>query len=144
MTREETIKWLDSLKTEISKPEHRTLWHYAEAIDMVIQALSADDDLIRREDAIKKMITDNLVGGIDEFNAYKDKVVVSEWLDCLRDCVFSLEDVPSVSLNRPTAEWIDGKCSECGHHAPYWAMASTYYESYFCPNCGARMRGEDE
>ena len=36
-------------------------------------------------------------------------------------------------------KWIDGKCSECGCHAPYWAMASAYYKSNFCPNCGARM-----
>lgn len=42
MTREEIIKWLKSLKTEIGKSEHRTLWHYAEAIDVTIEALSAD------------------------------------------------------------------------------------------------------
>ena len=44
MTREETIKeaikWLKSLKAEIGKPEHRALWHYAEAIDMAIDALN--------------------------------------------------------------------------------------------------------
>ena len=39
MTREETIKWLKSLKAEIGKSEHRSLWHYAEAIDMAIEAL---------------------------------------------------------------------------------------------------------
>ena len=39
MTREETIKWLESLKAEIGKSEHRTLWHYAEAIDMAVEAL---------------------------------------------------------------------------------------------------------
>lgn len=42
MNREETIKWLESLKTEIGKSEHRMLWHYAEAIDMAIEALSAE------------------------------------------------------------------------------------------------------
>lgn len=42
MNREETIKWLKSLKAEIGKSEHRTLWHYAEAIDMAIETLSAD------------------------------------------------------------------------------------------------------
>lgn len=41
MTREETIKWLESLKDEIGKTEHRTLWHYAEAVDMAIEALKA-------------------------------------------------------------------------------------------------------
>ena len=42
MTREETIKWLKSLKAEIGKAEHRTLWHYAEAIDMAIEALQQE------------------------------------------------------------------------------------------------------
>ena len=49
MTREEAIKieetiikWLESLKAEIGKPEHSTLWHYAEAIDMAIEALKAE------------------------------------------------------------------------------------------------------
>lgn len=42
MTREETIKWLESLKAEIGKSEHRALWHYAEAIDIAIKALKAN------------------------------------------------------------------------------------------------------
>lgn len=40
MTKEEVIKWLESLKREIGKAENRTLWHYAESIDMVIEAMS--------------------------------------------------------------------------------------------------------
>ncbi len=40
MTREEVVKWLESLKREIGKAENRTLWHYAESIDMAIEALS--------------------------------------------------------------------------------------------------------
>lgn len=43
MTRKETIKWLESLKAEIGKSEHRSLWHYAEAIEMAIEALKAQD-----------------------------------------------------------------------------------------------------
>lgn len=38
MTREEIIKWLESLKAEIGKVEHRTLWHYDEVIDVAIEA----------------------------------------------------------------------------------------------------------
>lgn len=41
---------------------------------------------------------------------------------------------------RKKGKWIKGKCSECGHHAPYWCFASTYEESSFCPGCGADMR----
>lgn len=42
MTIEEIIKWLESLKVEIGKSEHRTLWHYAEAIDIAIEVLSKE------------------------------------------------------------------------------------------------------
>ena len=41
-------------------------------------------------------------------------------------------------------KWIDGKCDQCGEHAPYWSMATTYYCSDFCPNCGADMRGDSD
>lgn len=43
---------------------------------------------------------------------------------------------------RKKGKWIRGKCDQCGARAPFWPMASTYYESDFCPNCGADMRGE--
>ena len=39
--------------------------------------------------------------------------------------------------------WINGKCDLCGEHAPFWCMASTYYESNYCPNCGAYMKGAE-
>lgn len=37
----------------------------------------------------------------------------------------------------------DGRCTVCGGHAPYYAMASTYYESPYCFECGAKMDLED-
>ncbi len=44
-------------------------------------------------------------------------------------------------VERRKGKWLQlGKCSECGGSAPFWSMASTYYESDFCPHCGADMR----
>lgn len=48
-----------------------------------------------------------------------------------------IDDIPTIE--RKTGKWIRGKCDQCGAHAPFWPMASTYYESDYCPNCGARM-----
>ena len=50
-----------------------------------------------------------------------------------------IDALPSVTPKQKRGKWINGYCSECGKHAPFWAMASTYYKSSFCPNCGARM-----
>lgn len=39
--------------------------------------------------------------------------------------------------------WWDGngRCTVCGGHAPFWYMASTYYKSPYCFECGAKMDG---
>ena len=58
MTREEVVKWLESLRKETGKAENRTLWHYAESIDMAIKALSnnitesPNEAIKRQNDAI--------------------------------------------------------------------------------------------
>lgn len=45
--------------------------------------------------------------------------------------------VPSEEPEQKTGRWINGKCNQCGEHAPFWPMASTYYRSNYCPNCGS-------
>ena len=51
-------------------------------------------------------------------------------------------DAPIIDVVR--GEWgINGYCSECRGHAPFWSMASTYYKNNYCPNCGAYMMGEN-
>lgn len=51
-----------------------------------------------------------------------------------------METVDAVPVRH--GRWIRGKCDQCGCHAPFWCMASTYYKSGFCPDCGARMDGK--
>lgn len=53
-----------------------------------------------------------------------------------------IERLPSVQPKRK-GKWINGRCSECNEHAPFYAMASTYYKSAYCPNCGS-YNGEEE
>lgn len=64
------------------------------------------------------------------------------WNNAIRGSINAVKHhVPSAQPQR-TGRWIDGKCNRCGTHAPYWAMASTYYLSEYCPHCGARMEDE--
>ena len=51
-----------------------------------------------------------------------------------------IEDMPTIQPERIKGHWVNGRCDKCNEHAPFWAMASTYYASNFCPNCGADMR----
>ncbi len=40
MTREEIKKWLENLKEDIGHPRHEALWHYEQALDEIIQAVT--------------------------------------------------------------------------------------------------------
>ena len=95
------------------------------------------EDLIRRSDAIDVVRV-----------AYFDKDIQSAKDDpCIVDAMtdWAIRQIKSLpSADRPQGKWIDGKCSLCGKHAPYWAMATTYYKSNYCPSCGARMKGADD
>lgn len=55
-----------------------------------------------------------------------------------------LVELANQATERKAGKWIDGKCNQCGANAPFWPMASTYYESNFCPNCGAQMIGGED
>lgn len=64
-----------------------------------------------------------------------DRGVTVTW----NDAIYHIKTAPTIE-ERKTGKWIRGKCDQCGAHAPFWPMASTYYESDYCPNCGADMR----
>jgi hypothetical protein len=55
----------------------------------------------------------------------------------------AVNEAPTVEQKK--GRWDEnGRCTNCGGHAPYWCMASTYYKSPFCFECGADMRGEED
>ena len=56
----------------------------------------------------------------------------------------NFEKMRPAQPERIKGHWVNGRCDKCNGHAPFWCMASTYYASNFCPNCGADMRGEQD
>ena len=50
-----------------------------------------------------------------------------------------IKQLPPAQPERIKGHWVNGCCDKCNAHAPFWCMATTYYESNFCPNCGAEM-----
>ena len=50
-----------------------------------------------------------------------------------------LDEQPTIKPERKKGKWKYGACSECGFS---WADITLLHEvPYFCPNCGADMRG---
>ena len=87
------------------------------------------DEYIKRETAIRALLNDS-----PEQVSYSRE----DAADCIR--YMDAADVASVRHGR----WDEnGRCSNCGGHAPFWCMASTYYKSPWCQECGAKMDLED-
>lgn len=82
-------------------------------------------EYIEREAAIRALLND-----APEQVSYSRE----DAADCIR-----YMDTADVSPVRH-ARWDEnGRCSNCGGHAPFWCMASTYYKSPWCQECGAEM-----
>lgn len=82
-------------------------------------------EYIERETAIKSLLNDS-----PEQVSYSRE----DAADCIR--YMDAADVAPVRH----ARWDEnGRCSNCGGHAPFWCMASTYYKSPWCHECGCKM-----
>ena len=67
------------------------------------------------------------------------------WASSAEEAVMSVRRIPAADVVEVVhAKWDDnGRCTNCGGHAPYYSMASTYYASPYCFECGAKMDKEE-
>ena len=87
------------------------------------------DKYIKKEEAIRALLNDT-----PEQVGYSRE----DAADCIR--YMDAADVAPVRH----ARWDEnGRCSNCGGHAPFWCIASTYYKSSWCQECGCMMDLED-
>lgn len=110
------------------------------------------NDMIKRKDALKAVESEHYSDSIEviEHNYYTDSLdsTMDFFEKTLLSIYHKIEDIPTAERH---GEWIqkkqsiDGKydfiwteCSEC-HQRPH-----DDFESDFCPNCGARMKGTDD
>lgn len=76
-----------------------------------------------------------------ENGVYPASMTYTLAVDIAKGLIEVATEISAVPVVR--GEWeINGYCSECRGRAPFWSMASTYYKSNYCPNCGCDMRGE--
>ena len=101
-----------------------------EFMDMLMEMAGAqenDMELISRED-VKSMIKSKPLFTIDE-----------------RVLMNAISSLPTIE-ERKEGRWIRTKgeliCSICEYPAEFNPLSSDFIESNYCPNCGARMKGE--
>lgn len=109
-----------------------------EYIDKEIAIKALWNALYEYEDKTEKQFLDNLE--LDICSWFEHRIFVQNMSDIDRQTVLKIQ--PADVRKNEHGEWINGYCNQCGEHAPYWPMATTYYKSDYCPHCGADMRKE--
>lgn len=131
MTREDQVeKILDELEEEFAKvnmPINDKLTLFAKVSNTIYKCVEQEPC----EDAISRQAVIDIIEDVCP-------IYGNDYRYILRDKV---NELPPVTAEK-VGQWINGKCNKCGTHAPYWAMASTYYCSEYCPKCGAKMEVE--
>ena len=96
------------------------------------------NDYIKREDALD-IVAHNNVNGEITLNRY-DKII---------DGIYEIPSADFAPVRH--GRWIESTipceqyvCSECGGAAWYYDYNGDVAKSKYCPNCGARMDGEDD
>lgn len=67
-----------------------------------------------------------------------DDITCEEFAEGMSEAITEISLLPSAQPERKTGKWIDDNCSVCGQYV-YHGDARNY-----CPNCGAKMKGEEE
>lgn len=101
-------------------------------------------DAISRQAAIDALVAETIYTEEELREYYEANSYRNEWVNGIYEAVEAIKTLPPAQPERIKAHWVNGRCDKCNEHAPFWAMASTYHESNFCPNCGADMRGEQD
>ena len=108
-----------------------------EAFEMAIKALSAEPC----EDAISRQAARKII--LDEFEGWPTDEEVAQ----LKRLTKQIDDLPSVTPKQRTGWWImTGGCFKGYSCLSYFECSCCHKSSLekgcFCPNCGAKMEGE--
>lgn len=138
MDREQAIEKLNDIRCHVKETSTEE-----QALVMAIDALKAQ---LSMEDATKGATSDTISrkAALEALESQRttdrtDTGFVQNMT--VRECIERVRNLPTIQPEPKEGHWINGKCDRCGEHAPFWAMASTYHESNYCPNCGAKMKG---
>ena len=137
--------------------------------ETVSQSIVKDGDLISKK-AVLNLRKYNLVGGIHTVDVSEienlptypmgiQTKVLESAIKCCENVLDKMKDMSKEELQelarntaeRPTAEWLKSEipnelyvCSNCGGACWSYDYERIIVKSRFCPNCGAKMKGESE
>jgi len=79
--------------------------------------------------------------GYDDWN----QGAITTWAKAFNECADMVADAPTIEPQSKKGKWIEEpncyyRCSECGKHYP---SILGYMNYNYCPNCGARMEGQE-
>lgn len=72
MNKVDTVKWLNNLKNDIGDARHSDLWHYADAIDDAISALSECEEIVHCKECLYRS-SDGECSFFDDENPHKTR-----------------------------------------------------------------------
>ena len=142
------------LATSVRPREAKDRARYDEAVKMAIEALKCSETPKSSErtsetaqadhtaDISKKVCVDTI-----------SRQAAIDALDCINGAEEVLRALPSVQPERKNGRWVAVgeryvKCSKCGLETTKNELRGIALfgknEPYFCPNCGADMRGEQD
>ena len=148
MTREEAKNWLHKLylaEADITEEygDMEDMKPYEEAVDMAIQALSAEpcEDAISRHDAIH--LADELKDDLPDDEQMADMVTAHN--EGILEYQTKLSLLPPVTPKQKIGHWVkvtNGRggheCDVCRNYAPSYKNGDEWLTQY-CPNCSAKM-----
>ena len=142
MSREEQAKYISEKLMEDPEFKKAFVGAITDAVNEVVKAIKA----LQHEPCTDAISRQAVLNAIEKAQYSRDfckehHIDYSISMEMVR---IVLHDLPPVTPAEKVGQWIDGKCNRCGTHAPYWAMASTYYCSDYCPKCGAKMQDAKE
>ena len=149
MTNEDAIRWLDNLKNDIGNPHYEMLWHYAQAIDEIMELLEEQEAIESINFGDKTDIMANLEGLTwDDWRMYHSDTEVQNIAKSVFDLLIALLKEQEAKEVKESTNMYTGlpitHCPKCGVSLDrYFYGRKLFGQINYCPMCGQKVTWND-